>query len=70
MSTFKRASAILLNNSGSLYEKNYSLVLKVNPRLNLVNKRNNATSDKPKADKAKAAPPKGTFLFYFYLFLF
>lgn len=65
MSTFKRASAVLLNNSGSLYEKNYSLVLRINPRLNnnnslnLINKRNNATGDKPKAEKAKAPPPKG-----------
>ena len=61
MSTFKRASAVLLNNSGCLYEKNYSLVLRINPRLNknfnLITKRNNATSDK--AAKPKAPEPKG-----------
>ena len=66
MSTFKRASAVLLSNSGCLYEKNYSLVLRINPRLsktslNFITKRSNATSDKSAAaaGKPKAPEPKG-----------
>ncbi len=62
MSVFKRASYALVNSSGSLYEKNYSLVLKVNPRTTSLNqlliKRSNATSDKSSA-KPKAPEPKG-----------
>ena len=61
MSSFKRASAVLLSNSGCLYEKNYSLVLRINPRLNkhinVITRRNNATSDKPA--KPKEPEPKG-----------
>lgn len=34
MATFKRASQVLVNNSGHLYEKNFSLGLRLNPKLN------------------------------------
>ena len=58
MSAFKRASYVLVNNSGNLYEKNYSLALKINPRssLNHLIKRNNTTD---KSSKPKAPEPKG-----------
>lgn len=63
MSTFKRASLVLMNNSGHLYEKNFSLGLRLNPKLksntlNLQIKRTNAT-DKTKAAKAPKPEPKG-----------
>lgn len=54
--SFKRASIVLMNNGGNLYEKNYSLVLRVNPRL--TNTRLNSSDAKPKA-KPKAPEPKG-----------
>jgi NAD(P) transhydrogenase len=57
MASFKRASVVLMNNSGSLYQKNYSLVLNVNPRFQ---RRANATDSKAPADKKPAAPaPRG-----------
>lgn len=60
MASFKRASIVLMNNSGSLYQKNYSLVLNVNPRLNVTAKRFNAdkTSDKKPAEPVKGTPYK------------
>ena len=58
---FKRASLALTNNAGNLYEKNYSLVLKVNPRwtnTTLISKRNNANN--AKKDSKPQEEPKGT----------
>lgn len=49
---FKRATTVLVNNSGNLYEKNYSLVLRINPKLGAVKRFNSAKSAKPE--------PKGT----------
>lgn len=65
MSTFRRASTVLMNQSGNLYEKNYSLVLKINPRLNknlqlLQLNRNNTTAGGDKGAKAAKPEPKGT----------
>lgn len=59
---FKRASVALINNSGHLYFKNYSLLLKINPKLtnkytNLTTKRSNTTENKPSS--AKDSEPKG-----------
>lgn len=65
MASFKRASQVIVNNSGHLYEKNFSLGLRFNPKLgvrsqqlNLQIRRLNATESKGK-DAAKEAP-KGT----------
>ena len=57
MSAFRRASCVLLSNSGHLYEKNYSLVLRVNPRVS----RANATlaTEKKTATATASEPPKG-----------
>lgn len=69
MSSFKRASQVLVTQSGHLYEKNFSLGLRINPRLgrntewSLQIKRLNATGDKPAAaagGKAAKPAPKGT----------
>jgi hypothetical protein len=57
MSKFSRASLILVNNSGNLYSNNYSLVLKVNPRLNLIN--SNTNQQRFNSDKSgKVEKPK------------
>jgi pyruvate/2-oxoglutarate dehydrogenase complex dihydrolipoamide acyltransferase (E2) component len=62
MSSFKRASLVLMNQGGHLYEKNYSLVLRVNPRLSSLNLISRANSEKAAAapKKPAEAPPKGT----------
>jgi hypothetical protein len=45
MAPYSRASLVLMQNSGSLYQKNYSLVLNLNPRLqNNIYLRRNATN--------------------------
>lgn len=62
MSKFSRASLILVNNSGNLYSNNYSLVLKVNPRLKLINSKTNQqrfNSDKSGGGKVEKPKPVG-----------
>ena len=67
MSSFKRASQVLVNNTGHLYEKNFSLGLRLNPKLSRTEwsmkiTRQNATDSKAADKKAAAAKPapKGT----------
>lgn len=67
MSSFKRASQVLVNNSGHLYEKNFSLSLRINPKLGsrtewgLQIQRQNATDGKAAGGGKPAKPaPKGT----------
>jgi hypothetical protein len=65
MSTFKRATLVLMNKCGNAYEKNYSLAINVNPRWNnnngisLMTKRNNTTDKAASSKKPKAPEPKG-----------
>jgi hypothetical protein len=56
MASFKRASVVLLNNSGSLYQKNYSLVLNVNPRYGNSIKQQQVRLNANDAAKKKPAP--------------
>jgi hypothetical protein len=58
MSAFKRASFVLVNNSGNLYGKNYSLVLKINPRSN-VNQLIKRSNTNDKSPKPNTSEPKG-----------
>lgn len=61
---FKRASRVLVNNGGHLYEKNYSLVLRINPKTAAF-KRFNSTKAEPEGISYKnltIGVPKETFL--------
>lgn len=61
---FKRASCVLVNNGGHLYEKNYSLVLRINPKTASF-KRFNSAKSKPEGISYKnltIGVPKETFL--------
>jgi hypothetical protein len=59
MASFKRASVVLMNNSGSLYQKNYSLVLNVNPRCANMFKQARLNANDASKKKAVVEPVRG-----------
>ena len=61
---FKRASRVLVNNGGCLYDQKYSLVLQINPKISPL-KRFNSTKAEPEGTSYKnltIGVPKESFL--------